>query len=59
MNKNYFTSVITTISAFFIMNAIAQSSSDGMWIKIPAKEILGAKVNRSSFPSEYHLFQLN
>ena len=59
MNKNYFTSVITTISAFFIMNAIAQSSSDGMWIKIPAKEVSGAKVNRSSFPSDYHLFQLN
>ncbi len=59
MNKNYFATVITTIFAFFITNAIAQSSSDAIWIKIPSKDISGEKVNRNSFPSDYHLFQLD
>lgn len=41
------------------MNAVAQSSSDAMWIKIPSKEISGEKVKRSSFPTDYYLFQLD
>lgn len=41
------------------MNAMAQSSDEAMWIKISSKEIPGEKVRRNSFPSDYHMFQLN
>lgn len=59
MNIHYLKTIATTIMAFFIINVIAQSSGDALWIKIDAKELPGAKVRRSSIPANYHLFQLD
>lgn len=59
MNKNYLKTTITLIFALIITNAFGQKSEDGLWSLIPSKEISGEKVRRSSFPSTYHLFQLD
>ncbi|MES2566186.1 MAG: zinc-dependent metalloprotease family protein [Bacteroidota bacterium] len=59
MNKNYLKTILAIITTFIISNAIAQSSMDALWNKLSSKEIGGEKVRRSSFPTNYHLFQLD
>ena len=59
MNKPYLKTILTLISALIITNTFGQSSVDGLWNKSRSKEIEGEKVRRSSFPADFHLFQLN
>ncbi len=59
MRKHYLKTLLTFVSTLIITNIFAQSSSDGLWSKLPSTVIERDKVNRSSFPSTYHLFQLN
>ena len=57
MNKIYLKTIVT----FFVTltTAFAQSSTDGLWSKLDTKQVAGDKVRRSSFPSSFHLYQLN
>ncbi len=59
MNKPYLKTILTLISALIITNTYGQSSADGLWNKSRSKEIEGEKVRRSSFPADFHLFELN
>lgn len=59
MNKNYLKSIITFVLVVTISNVFAQNSNHGLWSKLTVTEVSGEKVRRSSFPSTYHLFQLN
>ena len=59
MNKNYLKKIVTFICALIITNTFAQNSKDGLWNLVPSKETAGVKVRRNSFPTNYHLFQLN
>ena len=59
MNKPYLKTILTLISALIITNTFGQSSADSLWNKSRSKEIEGEKVRRSSFPADFHLFQLN
>ncbi|MCD6019115.1 MAG: hypothetical protein K0S53_2236 [Bacteroidetes bacterium] len=59
MNKNYLKSFATILSAFIFSSVIAQTSGDALWNKFQFKEISGEKVRRNSFPTSYHLFQLD
>ena len=59
MRKIYLGNILTFISTLIISTTFAQSSSDGLWSKLPTTAIEEDKVNRSSHPSDYHLFQLN
>lgn len=59
MKKNYFKTIATIFLGFIFLSAFAQSSGDALWTKFPSKEISGEKVRRNSFPTNYHLFQLD
>ncbi len=59
MNKIYLKTIATFITAFLITSVFAQNSSDGLWSKLQVKTVTGEKVRRSSFPSNYYLYQLN
>ena len=59
MNKNYSKTIILLVLVITISNAFAQISNHGLWSKLPVTEVSGEKVRRNSFPSAYHLFQLN
>ncbi len=59
MNKNYLKTMIAFVLTLTISNVFAQNSNNGLWSKLPITEVSGEKVRRSSFPSTYHLFQLN
>ncbi|MES2762933.1 MAG: zinc-dependent metalloprotease family protein [Bacteroidota bacterium] len=59
MKQIYLRTTLTLITTLIISSALAQSSSDGLWNKLLNTQVEGDKVNRSSFPSKYYLFQLN
>ncbi len=59
MKTIYVKTILTFISALIINNSFGQVSDEGIWTLVPSKEIEGDKVRRSSFPSEYQLFQLD
>lgn len=59
MNKNYLKTIIAFVLALTISNVFSQNSNHGLWSKLSVNEVSGEKVRRSSFPSTYHLFQLN
>lgn len=57
MNKIYLKTIVTFL--VILTTAFAQSSTDGLWSKLDTKQVAGDKVIRSSFPSTFHLYQLN
>jgi PKD repeat protein len=59
MNKNYLKTISAAILGFIFSGVMAQNSSDALWTKYPSTEIGGEKVRRNSFPTSYHLFQLD
>ena len=59
MKKNYLKIVLTFFSTLILSSNFAQSSSDGLWIKLSTQQIAGEKVRRSSFPANYFLYQLD
>ncbi len=58
MNKIYLKTVVTLLLTL-TTSLFAQNSHDGLWFKLDTKQVTGEKVRRSSFPSNYYLFQLN
>jgi PKD repeat protein len=59
MNKQLFKTAFTFIFLNVMSILYGQTSSNDLWRLVPEKMATGDKVRRSSFPKEYHVFELN
>ena len=59
MGKNYLKTALTITCVLIAGTVFSQTSSDGLWTILTAKDVAGEKTRRNSSPNTYHLAQLN